>query len=190
MFKKLAIPFLTLTLVSFGACSSNNSGGGTGGAGTGGAGTGGATGTGGAGTGTGGTGTGGTATGTGGEATDAPVDMSTTETGTDTGADTMTEAGGDTAPKTAAQLCTTNPMLTAATPAFSAADFCNIYWATCNHTTTGYTTEAECVTSYTTAMANATNGSCRSYHLCNAAVYDSGNAVTHCGHARGESICM
>jgi hypothetical protein len=189
MFKKLAIPFLSLTLVALGACSSNSSSGGTGGAGTGGAGTGGATGTGGAGTGTGGTGTGGTATGTGGEATDAPVDMSTTETGTDTGtdtgADTMTEAGGDT---TAGDICEAYVAGSGMLAGISAADFCMKYSTVCTFGgSMRFANMGACVTSYDAAATSAKT--CRAGHLCNAAM--AGGATVHCPHAMGDgTVCQ
>ena len=190
MFKKLAAPFLVLTLAAaFNACSSDSgsSGGtggktGTGGAGTGGAGTGGA-GTGGAGTGgagTGGAGTGGAAVdaGSGGAAVDAPPDV---PAGGDTAADTGGEAGG-------ADFCATYVAGSNMVAGISAATFCEKYATTCTFMgAMHYTSMAECMTSYGgTATANQ---SCRAGHLCNAAA--TGMTTTpHCQHAAGHVACM
>src|SRR5260370_35936286 len=190
MFKKLAVPFLVLTLgAAFNACSSdsNNNGGtggksGTGGAGTGGAGTGGAgsggAGTGGAGTGgagTGGAGTGGTVmdAGTGGSAADAPADISG-DTGGDTG-------GGN--------ICAAYVAGSGMLAGISAMDFCKEYSTVCTFGgAMRYTNMGDCVSKYDAASTSVKT--CRAGHLCNAAM--AGGATTHCPHATGLQLpaCM
>ena len=170
MFKKLAVPFLVLTLgAAFNACSSDsNNNGGTGGkSGTGGAGTGGA--------GTGGAGTGGTVTdaGTGGSAADAPADIS---------GDTGGDGGGDIC--AAYNMATANSML----PGVSATDFCKKYETVCTYGgAMRYTNMGDCVSKYDAAAAGVK--SCRAAHLCNAVV---AGAATHCPHATGLTVpaCM
>src|ERR1700733_9950193 len=132
MFKKLAIPFLTLTIAALGACSSSSSttDAGSGGAGTGGAGTGGA--------------------GTGGAATDGSVDMSTTETaaetGTETGAETMSEAGGGT---TTGDICASGYPNATMKLTVAAADFCAKYATVCTFGgSMRYTDLTDCMTKY------------------------------------------
>ena len=160
------------------ACSSSGSGG-TGGATGTDAATGGATGTGGA------TATGG-ATGTGGAATDAGHD-----TVADTsGGDTSIDATGDAA--VLAALCPAAPTArNALSPSMTAAQYCMLYLQTCggaNMPDGGYTSEATCETAFA-ALAYETTRECRSYHVCNAAVYNPASVALHCGHSIGIGLC-
>ena len=70
--------------------------------------------------------------------------------------------------------------------------FCPIFLQYCGTANPGYTTLAECMTTY--AAIGATNSSgqqCESYHLCNA-IYDTGSdRALHCSHAAGEGgVCV
>jgi hypothetical protein len=177
------------------ACSSSSSsgtGGATGSGGTAGHGTGGTTATGGV-TGTGGHGTGGTTatggvTGTGG-ATDAGADVPRDTAADMSVADTATDGGPF------AALCPGTPAAPGRnvnTPSMTPAEFCSIYLATCVGGTVmpdgGYTTQTDCVNGYTALFTEATKA-CRSYHVCNAAVYGTAIVATHCGHAVGIGLC-
>jgi hypothetical protein len=64
--------------------------------------------------------------------------------------------------------------------------FCPIFLAYCGSTTPGYTTLAECMTTYAAiGAANPYKQQCESYHLC-LAIYDTGSdRVLHCSHAAG-----
>ncbi len=66
--------------------------------------------------------------------------------------------------------------------------FCPIYLAYCGTATPGYTTLAECMTSFA-AIPYAQQ--CESYHLCNA-IYDTGSdRALHCSHAAGGGgVCV
>jgi hypothetical protein len=77
-----------------------------------------------------------------------------------------------------APACTTDVM--------SPSDFCKIYIAFCGAAMPGYTTQAECMTTYAAVgAAMPMKQQCESYHLCNAA-WDTGDDRTlHCGHAAG-----
>ena len=70
--------------------------------------------------------------------------------------------------------------------------FCPIFLQYCGTANPGYTTLAECMTTY--AAVGATNPSgqqCESYHLCNA-IYDTGSdRALHCSHAAGGGgVCV
>ena len=89
------------------------------------------------------------------------------------------------------QVCPTTTMRMNSSPAMTAVEFCQVYMQICTGANTpqgGYITEAECEAAYTGLMFESTR-ECRSYHLCNAASYDPMNALTHCGHAVGISLC-
>jgi hypothetical protein len=64
--------------------------------------------------------------------------------------------------------------------------FCPIFLEYCGTTTPGYTTLAECMTTYAAIGAATPNKQqCETFHLCNA-IYDTGSDRTlHCGHAAG-----
>lgn len=69
--------------------------------------------------------------------------------------------------------------------------FCPVFLTYCGTTTPGYTTLAECMTSFAAVgAANALKQQCESYHLCNA-IYDTGDdRALHCGHAAGAgTVC-
>jgi hypothetical protein len=64
--------------------------------------------------------------------------------------------------------------------------FCPIFLQYCGATSPGYTTLAECMTTYAAlGAANPYKQQCDSYHLC-LAIYDTGSdRVLHCSHAAG-----
>ena len=64
--------------------------------------------------------------------------------------------------------------------------FCPIYVAYCDTTIPGYTTLAECMTTFAAlGVANPTKQTCQSEHLC-LAIYDTGSdRMLHCLHASG-----
>ncbi len=196
------------------ACSSSG-GGGTGGTGGGSPSTGGTTGTGGAGmgghatggvTGAGGAATGGvtgaggkvdggadTATSSGGttggtDASDAPKDMSVSDTTDSSIVDALDPAGPEKA------LCATQAYMSTSAPPFTAVEFCTLYREICNTTVgaTFFATEAACETAYTGYNTNPDAGGgsegpngqkgCRTYHLCNA---NQISLTIHCPHATG-----
>jgi hypothetical protein len=138
----------------------------------------------------------GTATGTGG----AGGAVATATGGAGGGATATGGAPGDAGPTDApadsgvslSALCPAAPnMRNAMTTAMSAADFCAIYLATCegaNMPDGGYTALAACMTAYNGLQFDTTR-ECRSYHVCNAAVYGVAIAATHCGHSIGIGLC-
>jgi hypothetical protein len=83
-------------------------------------------------------------------------------------------------------VCPTAPYGMDGTAAFSAADFCTLYAATCSPPATGYTDPTACATSYAQAGAEA---HCRTYQLCAAANTAAGSASTHCPFAVGNGMC-
>ena len=90
------------------------------------------------------------------------------------------------------QVCPSDPQRTGDNPAMTPMEFCQVYVQTCMGTNTppgGYITEAECEAAYTGLMFDSTR-ECRSYHLCNAAAYDTMNALMHCGHSIGVGLCL
>ena len=73
----------------------------------------------------------------------------------------------------------------------TAPEFCQLYFQTCTGAASpanNYATEAECERAYDNFMFETTR-ECRSYHLCNAAVYDKRNAHLHCGPSIGIDMC-
>jgi len=117
------------------------------------------------------------ATGSAGATAGATGSAGATAGSTGSGGST-TDGGGTDAPL---PQCTST---TATSTAMSASDFCKIYIATCGTSRTGYTSEAECETSY---GAVTTQKMCRSYHLCNAV--STHDTATHCPHAVGIGQC-
>jgi hypothetical protein len=90
-----------------------------------------------------------------------------------------------------AQVCPSSPLRSVISPAMTPMEFCQVYIQTCtgaNSPQGGYITEAECEAGYTGLMFDSTR-ECRSYHLCNAAAYDTHNGLLHCGHAVGLELC-
>jgi hypothetical protein len=80
----------------------------------------------------------------------------------------------------------------ATTPALTAAQFCQLYLQTCvdaSNPPGGYTTLADCEAAYPALMFETTR-ECRSYHLCNAASYDTAEEVLHCLHTMGLGLCL
>ena len=201
MFRRLSVPFLVLAMGALSqGCSSSSSGGGTGGTvgtgGTDGGSAGGHVGTGGAGVGgagVGGAGVGGAAAG-GAPGTDAAVDAPR-DTAADAPADAPSDATTDSGVNLAA-LCPGVPgdagRLTGS-PQMTAADFCATYLQTCtgaaNPDGGGPTTMQACVSMYNALNSDVTR-ECRSYHVCNAAVYFVNSVPLHCGHAIGIGLCQ
>jgi hypothetical protein len=72
-------------------------------------------------------------------------------------------------------------------PACNLETFCPVFLATCGTTTKGYTTLAECMTTFAAVgAASPYQQQCESYHLCLALAYDPGSDRTlHCSHAAG-----
>ena len=70
--------------------------------------------------------------------------------------------------------------------------FCPIFLQYCGTANPGYTTLAECMTTY--AAVGATNPSgqqCESYHLCNAIDDTGSDRALHCSHAAGRGgVCV
>jgi hypothetical protein len=208
--KKLAVPFLTLTLAAFGCSSSTTPTTGTGGAGgesaTGGKG-------GGAGasaTGTGGTAgssaTGGTAgssaTGTGGTAGGAGTHGTGGTAGTNGGGGAAggagTSGGGGTAGAGGAKAdagvsmsdCTVVDSV--GTDILSATIFCQNQLQYCSNVssvTLPYTTQDDCVAAFT-ANTNSVQKHCESYHLCwgveGLSNTSAANPTAHCPHTVGK----
>jgi hypothetical protein len=171
MSKHLLIPVFALAVAAIGCSgSSSNMTGGAGKTGTAGSmgGSGGAA-----------AGSGGAAAGSGGAAAGSDGGVAGSDAGVaDPDADVAGFANGVQAPA-----CTTD--------VFSPAMFCTIYIAFCGSSTPGYTTQAECMSSYAAVgAAKPAKQMCESYHLCNAA-WDTGDERTlHCGHAVGaEGLC-
>jgi hypothetical protein len=177
MLRKLAAPFLILSVAAFygGACSSDSKGG-TGGAG-GKAGTGGA---GGVATGTGG-GAGGVVGGTGGRIDGGSSDLPAGEVASEVG-------GGEGGTLPACSVTTDVGNTDTLTPT----DFCKNYLAACNGVTgytvpTQYASQANCEAAY----AATTTKHCESYHLCANAVGKTNDMkVVHCPHATGLGPCL
>jgi hypothetical protein len=112
--------------------------------------------------------------------------------------------GGTDGGSSVAALCPTSPMRTATSPAMTASEFCKLFFATCvspfvdggtdagptDAATAdgGFSSESSCETSYTNLMYETTR-ECRSYHVCNAAAYNTANVALHCGHAIGIGLC-
>ena len=91
----------------------------------------------------------------------------------------------------AGALCPTNPLRAQESPAMTAAEFCQLYLQTCTGAASppnSYATEAECERAYDN-FAFETTRECRSYHLCNSAVYDTKNVALHCRHSIGLDMC-
>ena len=99
-------------------------------------------------------------------------------------------------------LCpTSNPRRLPSSPSFSSAQFCQLYFATCVGSSApmgGYSALADCEGEVPTsqgeaqaypALAYETTRQCRSYHLCNAAAYDTGAVTVHCRHSVGIDLC-
>jgi hypothetical protein len=209
MLKKLAVPFLVLSLAAFGCSSSSSnpdggkggSGGGAGSGGAGGGGAGGHGGAGGAGGGQGGAGGGqggagggqggagghGGAGGAGGAGgtTDGGTGGSTTDGATGgTGGST----DGSTDGVNVAAACTGKTDMNA-TP-FTADQFCAIFEQLCASVPGITITPSNCVATYNGFNSTPEDGGahgqqgCRSYHLCNA--FNVG-ITPHCYHAEGRS---
>jgi hypothetical protein len=99
--------------------------------------------------------------------------------------------GGKTSNALLNQVCPANPQRSPVSPAMTPMEFCQIYIQSCSGANTppgGYITETECEAGYTGLMFDTTR-ECRSYHLCNAASYDTTNGLMHCGHAVGVGLC-
>jgi hypothetical protein len=89
------------------------------------------------------------------------------------------------------EVCPSNPQRVATSAAMTPAEFCQIYMKTCTGTKAppgSYITEAECESAYTGLMFESTR-ECRSYHVCNSASYDTGQALLHCRHSFGLELC-
>ena len=100
----------------------------------------------------------------------------------------LTCGGGD---NLVDQVCPSSPQRLLSSPAMTTMEFCQVYMQTCKGAQSpqgGYITEAECQAAYTGLTFDSTR-ECRSYHICNAASYDKGNALVHCGHSVGLSLC-
>lgn len=72
------------------------------------------------------------------------------------------------------------------TGTFTPAEFCALYFDTCDPPAADYDTMAKCMNRWSMVTTNA---HCRSYHLCNAATMPGGAAM-HCPHAVGMGACM
>jgi hypothetical protein len=211
MLRKLAVPFLMLSLAAFGCGSSSSSntdggkggsGGSSGGAGgaaggkggaAGGSATGGATGSGGA----AGGGAGGAKGGAGGGATDSGAGGASTDGGgsdTSTGSDAASD--GNTIAAQAMAKClgpdgsaSAMEMDNNGTP-FSTEEFCALFEQVCGAVAGVTITPANCTAYYnglsSSPDAGEANGAkgCRSYHLCNAARV---GVMPHCYHAEGRT---
>ena len=125
--------------------------------------------------------------------TDVPKDTATdlaSDLVSDAPADTTTDTGG----ANLAVLCPGAPGdagRSGATTAMSAADFCAVYLQTCTggiNPDGGPTTLSACMTAYNALVYDNTK-MCRSYHVCNAAVYFPTAMPLHCGHANGNPPC-
>jgi hypothetical protein len=84
-----------------------------------------------------------------------------------------------------------SPGRTEATAAMTPKEFCELFLQTCdgaNSPRGGYTTEAECEAAYSGLTFTSTQ-ECRSFHICNSAAYDKADALLHCQHAVGISLC-
>lgn len=89
------------------------------------------------------------------------------------------------------QVCPTNPQRMATSSQMTPAEFCQVYMQTCsgaNAPPNSPITEPECESEYMGLMFDSTR-ECRSYHVCNAASYDSGMPLLHCRHAFGLDLC-
>jgi hypothetical protein len=90
-----------------------------------------------------------------------------------------------------AKYCPSNPQRLATSPSLTAQQFCQVYLQTCvgsSNPPGGYTTLADCETAFPNLTFETTR-QCRSYHLCNAASYDSAEVVLHCRHTMGLGLC-
>jgi len=199
MLKKLAVPFLTLSLVAFGCSSSTSTpkDGGTGGAaGSGAGGKGGSAGGAGGAAGSGaggaaGSGAGGAAgSGAGGVADAGPQDRPGTGGTTDAGG---VDAPLSTAAMAVAAMCgvdggTGSNMDVAM---FTPEQFCTLFTELCGSLATNAALKVmgTCVTTYMGWTSTTSNEGmhgqqgCRSYHLCNA--FNTKNLTLHCPHAEG-----
>jgi len=89
------------------------------------------------------------------------------------------------------QVCPSTSQRVMTSPAMTPMEFCQVYMQICTGTKSppgGYITEAECQAAYTGLMFDSTRN-CRSYHLCNAASYDTVHDVLHCEHTVGIDAC-
>jgi hypothetical protein len=170
MLKKLAVPFLVLSLAAFGCSSSSTSPDATGTGGKGGSGgSGGGGGKGGSGGGSGGsTGTGGTTDGSAEHAGD----------------------GGD-APNLPACTTTDDAVVSAMDTAQA---FCANLLNTCAaFLDANYNTMTKCVSAYNAANGTTSTGTsqkhCQSYHLCGNTIAKGMSAAVHCPHAQGAGPC-
>jgi hypothetical protein len=88
-------------------------------------------------------------------------------------------------------LCPLSPMRLTTSPPMTAEQFCTVYLLACNGGNTpdgGYTARADCEAAYAALNFDSTR-QCRSYHVCNAANYDTTNAALHCQHSIGIVLC-
>ena len=75
---------------------------------------------------------------------------------------------------------------------FPPSDFCTLYLATCTGTNNGYGSTTDCLNGYmaSSALSDGDQQHCRSYHVCNASIFDPSRVSLHCGHAAGVGLCF
>ena len=90
-----------------------------------------------------------------------------------------------------AALCPLDSRRVSTSPSIGAEQFCQLYLQTCkgaNNPPGGYTALIDCETAYS-GLNFETTRECRSYHVCNAASYDTPEVAVHCRHSIGLDLC-